>query len=127
MIDVKLTKQGNFAVSAKKIKEVIQKTLQENGIVSESIVDIAIVGKEKMDELNEKYYKDEVYEHPIFTFPEGTGEEFIFPPDGKLYLGQIVINYPMAVETAREQNKLIDDVVLSLAEHGSLHLVGIHH
>jgi len=127
MITVTVAKQGNFAVSAKRIKETIQKTLLEKGIVSDSIVIVAIVGREKMDELNKKYYKDEVYEHPIFTFPEILPDQFVFPPDGKLYLGQIVINYPMAVETAREKSKLIDDVVSELAHHGSLHLVGIHH
>lgn len=127
MITVNVTKQGNFAVSAKKIKNTIQKVLTLNGIVSDAEVDIAIVGREKMDELNEKYYKDEIYEHPIFTFPELLPDQFVFPPDGKLYLGQIVINYPMAVESAREKNKLIDEVACNLAEHGSLHLLGIHH
>src|SRR5581483_9473859 len=127
MIKVNLTK-GNYPVSSQKVKDIIVKTLTENGIVSDATVDVAIVNKAKMDELNEKYYHDEIYEHPIFTFPEmeKTGE-FVFPPDGKIYLGQMVINYPMAVETAREKNKLIDEVVCDLAAHGSLHLVGIHH
>ena len=127
MIEVKVTK-GNYPVNSKKLKSVITKTLEENGIVSDAIVEVAIVGKEKMDELNKKYYKDEVYEHPIFTFPQSLdSKDFQFPPDGKLHLGQMAINYPFVVETAREKNKLIDDVVCELAEHGSLHLVGIHH
>lgn len=132
MITVTVTKQSNFAVSTKKIKDVIKKTLTENGIVSDSLVDVAIVGREKMDELNKEYYKDEIYEHPVFTFTEtmSAGQDssqFVFPPDGKIHLGQIVINYPMAIETANEKNQLIDDVICQLAEHGALHLLGINH
>jgi probable rRNA maturation factor len=127
MITVTVSKQGSLPVNSKKIKDVVKKTLEENGIVSDAEVNVAIVGKAKMDELNKKYYKDEVYEHPIFTFPEGEGGDFSFPPDGKIHLGQIVINYPMVVETANEKNKLIDDVACELAIHGCLHLVGIHH
>ncbi|SRR5258708_27905265 len=127
MISVTVYKQSNFPVNSKKVKEVISKTLTENGIVSDTEVNVAIVGKQKMDELNKKYYKDEIYEHPIFTFPESDNKEFNFPPDGKIHLGQIVISYPMAVETANENNKLIDEVVCELAEHGAKHLLGIHH
>ncbi len=127
MISVSVYKQSNYPVSSKKVKDVVKKTLIENGIVSDTNVDIAIVGREKMDELNKKYYKDEVYEHPIFTFPEVQSEDFNFPPDDKIHLGQIVISYPMALETAKEKNKLIDEVVCELVEHGSLHLLGIHH
>ena len=127
MINVSVYKQGNYPVNSKKVKDIIKKTLTENGIQSDTEVDVAIVGREKMDELNEKYYKDEVFEHPIFTFPSAEGDLFDFPPDGKLHIGQIVINYPMALATAKEKNKLIDDVVCELAIHGSLHLIGVHH
>lgn len=127
MIQISVSKQSNFAVSSKKIKDIVRKTLEDNGIKSDAEVDVAVVGKEKMDELNAKYYKDEIYDHPIFTFPEGDSSNFNFPPDGKMHLGQIVISYPMAVSSANEKNMFIDDVVCELAAHGCLHLVGIHH
>ena len=127
MISISIYKEGNYPVNPKKVKETIIKTLEANGIVSDCVVDVAIVGEKKMDEINEKYYKDEVYMHPVFTFPEGDGPNFNFPPDGKLHLGQIIISYPMAVETANEKNKMIDEVVSDLAEHSCLHLLGIHH
>lgn len=127
MIEVNILKQGRFAVTSKKVKDVVKKTLVDNGIVSDAVVDISFVGKERMDEINKKYYKDEVYVHPIFTFPEGLSNNFVFPPDGRMYLGEIVISYPEVVETAREKNKTIDEVACDLAAHGCLHLVGIHH
>lgn len=132
MIQVSVIKQSQYAVDSKKIKEAVVKTLEANGIVSDCEVEVAIVGEAKMEELNKEYYKDEVYMHPIFTFPEtedakDTNGPFVFPPDGKLHLGEIVISYPQAVEKARETGKLIDEVICDLAEHGALHLVGIHH
>jgi rRNA maturation RNase YbeY len=127
MIQISIYKEGNFSVNSKKVKDIVKKTLIENGIVSDCVVDIAIVGEKKMDELNKKYYKDKVYMHPVFTFPNEQSFDFNFPPDEKIHLGQIVISYPMAKETANEKSKLLDDVVCELAKHGSLHLVGIHH
>lgn len=128
MIEITVTKQSTFPVSVKKIKDTARKTLEDNGIVSDAEVSVAVVGKEKMDELNKKYYKDEKYDHPIFTFPESLSNgDFAFPPDNKIHLGQIIISYPMAVSAARSDNKLIDDIICDLVIHGCLHLVGIHH
>lgn len=127
MITVNIAKQRNYIFAVKKVKEAVRETLAQNGITAESQVDIWIVDREKMEEMNKMYYKDKVYEHPVFTFPESLGESFIYPPDGRAYLGQIMINYPMAKETAKEQGKTVSEVITSLAEHGSLHLVGIHH
>lgn len=135
MITVNVTKQSGFPVKAIKVKKVVTDTLAQNGIVSDATVNVAIVGQQKMDELNENYYSKgassdykDPYEHPVFTFPEHEGDgQFIFPPDGKMHLGEIVISYPFAVEESRETGALIDDVVCKYAEHGALHLVGIHH
>jgi rRNA maturation RNase YbeY len=127
MISVNVTKLGTYPVSSKRIKDVVVGFLKQNGIVSDAVVDVAFVSRETMDELNNKYYKDEVYEHPIFTFIEPEADFFVMPPDKKLYLGQMVINYPMAVETAREKNQLVEKVIVELVTHGCLHLIGKHH
>jgi probable rRNA maturation factor len=128
MITVNVTKQSSFPVKATKVKKVVTDTLVQNGIVSDAVVNVAIVGQKKMDELNQEYYKDKIFEHPVFTFPEHEGDgQFVFPPDGKMHLGEIVISYPFVVEEAKETGSLIEDVVCKYAEHGALHLVGIHH
>lgn len=132
MIDVTVFKQSDYPVSATEIKKAVKKTLVENGIVSDCVVEVAIVNDTKMDELNKDYYKDEKYQHPVFTFPESENAQtpsgpFVFPPDGKIHLGEIVISYPQAVERSRETGKLINEVITELAQHGALHLVGVHH
>lgn len=127
MIQVLITKQGDYSLSLERIKDIARKTLGFHGVVDDSSVDIAFVDRKKMDELNRKYYKDHIYEHPVFTFPESGDNKFVFPPNGKKYLGQIVINYSMATETAKKDYKSVEDVILSLVEHGCLHLAGVHH
>jgi len=61
-----------------------------------------------------------------FTSDEVKGE-FIYPPDEKINLGEIIVCYPIAVEEAKAENKRIDDKVHELIKHGAEHLMGIHH
>ncbi len=127
MIRVGITKEANFPVDTKKIKEIVARTLQSNGIVSDCEVSVAIVHRKKMDELIAKYYDDRE-DHPVLSFPSNEIEgRFVFPPDGKLYLGEIAISYEWCVDEANKKNKLVEDIVCELAEHGTLHLVGVHH
>ncbi|SRR5258708_2711105 len=127
MIEVSIFKEEKYPLNSKKIESTVRNTLSKNGVSENAFVEVAIVGEKKMDELNEKYYKDKVYMHPIFTFPATLESKFSFPPDGKKHLGQIVISYKMAMETANEKKISIDDVIESLVEHGCLHLIGKHH
>ncbi len=130
MIKVEVYKQSGFPVSAKKIRERITQTLESNGISSDFDVSVAVVGSAKMLELGKKYYgeNDNSEEHPIFTFPDNEVKEpFTNPPDETTSLGEIVISYPQAVEESKQTGRLVDDIVCDLAEHGSLHLLGIHH
>lgn len=130
MIFVDVKKASGHPVSVKRIKDAVKKTLVEQGIVSDSEVSVAIVGKEKMAQLVEEYYDDEGKgsAHPVLAFPVLEMKSgFVFPPDGKNHLGEIVVSYPSAVDAAKRDNKLVEDVVIALVQHGVLHLVGIHH
>ncbi len=131
MVNVLVYKQRNFPVSVKKIKEAAAKTLTENGMVSDCEVSIAIVGKPKMSQLSKQYlHEEKVFgeDHPVLAFTESEVQGyFVFPPNEKMQVGEIVVSYPKAVEIASKENKLVDDVVCSLVEHGALHLIGIHH
>jgi len=130
MIFVGVYKQSNYPVSVKKIKESVIETLEDHGVVSDSEVEVAIVGKRKMTEFSREYYKRDSRSrtHPILTFSAvEIKKPFTFPPDGKNHLGEIVISYQAVVDEAKKTGKLIDDVAVALAKHGALHLVGEHH
>jgi probable rRNA maturation factor len=127
MVKVSVNKQSNYPVSSTVIKKRLSAFLQKQGIVSPAEVSVAIVGETKMAEIGNKYLKDKKLHNVLSFTPGETKVNFVFPPDGIIHLGEIMICYPLAVREAGEENVLIDERVCELAEHGALHLLGIHH
>lgn len=133
MIKVAVVKQSNYPVKSAAIKNRLKSFLIKEGIVSDCEVSVALVGEKKMLDLSKKYLKD-VYGRPdnslhnvlSFTETEIKGS-FVYPPDGKIYLGEIIICYPEAVEEAKKESVLIEERVCELVEHGAMHLLGKHH
>lgn len=127
MIKVLINKQSNYPVKVAPIKKKLADFLVKNGIVSEAEVNVAIVGEGKMMEIGKKYLKDKNLHNVLSFVPGEVKGGFVYPPDGKIRLGEIVVCYPLAVKEAGEENVLIDERVYELIEHGALHLLGIHH
>ena len=71
--------------------------------------------------------------HKLYMKTEETTDVLSFPlekveyPDQIKRLGDIAICYPEARKIAIKKNRLMDDVLGELAEHGTYHLLGIHH
>lgn len=127
MIKVNIIKESNFPVSTPKIKGRLKEFLTKNGIVSDCLVSVALVGPKRMLELSKKYLKDNKI-HNVLSFTESeVAGKFIYPPDGKIYLGEIIVCYQKVLEEAKMEGKLIDEKVYELVEHGALHLLGKHH
>ena len=127
MITVTVSKQSNFPVKSSLIKKRLREFLTKEGIVSDCNVSVVLVGEKKMLDLSKKYLKDSGL-HNVLSFTETEIKgNFIYPPDGKIYLGEIIICYPIAVEEAKKEEVLISDWVCELIEHGAAHLLGKHH
>lgn len=127
MIKVLISKQSNYPVKVAPIKKKLAEFLAKNGIVSDAEVNIAIVSESKMLEIGRKYLKDKNVHNVLSFVPGEVKGGFVYPPDGKIRLGEIIVCYPLAVKEAKEENVLIDERVYELIEHGALHLLGIHH
>jgi probable rRNA maturation factor len=127
MIKVSVSKQSNYPVGAAVIKKRLSTFLEKQGIVSPAEVSVAIVGESKMTEIGNKYLKDKKLHNVLSFTPSESKGNFVYPPDGTIHLGEIVICYPLAVREAGEENVLTIERVCELAEHGALHLLGIHH
>jgi probable rRNA maturation factor len=127
MVKVSVTKQSNYPVGSTVIKKRLSAFLVKQGIVSDAEVSVAIVGNAKMMEIGNKYLKDKKLHNVLSFTPSEAKANFVFPPDGMIHLGEIVVCYPLAVREAGEENVLINDRVCELVEHGALHLLGIHH
>lgn len=127
MILVDVYKQSNYPVSAKFIKNKLVEVLTKSGLTSDCEVSLAIIGEKLMGELTKKYFNDNAT-HAVLSFPTNEIKgRFIFPPGSKNYLGEIIISFNQARDSANKTNRRIDEVVGDLAIHGALHLMGIHH
>jgi probable rRNA maturation factor len=129
MIKVNIAKQSSFPVNTRKLKKDLRDFLEKRGIVSDTEINLSLVGEKKMLEIGKSYLKEmDKPAHNVLSFPSvETKEAFVFPPDGKIHLGEIVVCFPKAVEEAKREGKLIDEKVDELVKHGALHLLGIHH
>lgn len=128
MIKVKVKKGSNYPVSTPKIKQKLQSFFKREGIVSDAVVFVSIIGKDKMYELAKNYLGENKVLHNVLSFPEKeTRGNFAYPPDSPLFLGEIIVCYPKAFEEAQTESKRIDEKLEELVEHGALHLMGKNH
>ena len=134
MIKVSITKQGNYPVKSSVIKKKLADFFVKNGIVSEASVSIAIVGEKKMFEVGKKHPTSPELRgaskklHNVLSFtPSEAKGNFVYTPDGVIYLGEIIVCFPVAVKEAGVDNVLVNEKVYELIEHGAQHLMGIHH
>lgn len=128
MIRVYITRQSRYPADTKFLKEKVLSALSSHG-VADGEVSVALVGERKMRSLGQNYLNEteEADTHEVLSFPAAeTRGEFVSASDDKS-LGDIAICYPEARKIAIKRNRMMDDVLGELAEHGTLHLLGIHH
>lgn len=117
--------ESRYKLNRKRIRQTVSETLSKNGVVAPAEVSIAIVGNRKMRALNKKYRGiDKTTNVLSFSQTEGEGPP---KPLDKLYLGDVVVSYPVVIEEAALEKMLVDDKIAELVEHGVLHLLGQHH
>jgi len=124
--------ESRFPVARKRIKETVNRFLDQEKIKSKTEVGVSIVGDRKMHSLNKQYRdQDETTSVLAFALEELHRSErksetpgFIYPSDGVLRLGDVIISYPQAVERAAEDEMLVDDKIDELLIHGLNNLVG---
>ncbi len=124
-INVPIFVESRYKINRKRIKKAVVDLLSKQEVTGEIEVSIAVVGDRKMRELSKKY-KNEDKTRSILSFSQTEGE-LIESPRNVLRLGDIVLSFPQIINDAAKEEKLVDDKVDELVEHGLLHLLGIHH
>ncbi|MDQ3009037.1 MAG: rRNA maturation RNase YbeY [bacterium] len=128
MITTNLFIGSRYPVNRKKIRQTVQRVLQEYG-VEDAQVDVSVVGQRKITELNESQLKHDGATD-VLSFPQHEKHQlhdFPMPEGTPPHLGDVVISFPEAVRTAKRYGKLVDDQICFYLEHGLLHLLGYHH
>lgn len=128
-VSVFIKTDSHYRVDREKVRTAIFNVLFQKRVKGKVEVSIAIVGNRQMKKLNQQYRNINTSTDVLsFSLSEQLdGKVFVAPPDDTLHLGDIVVCYPEAVEEASEQNKMVDDKINELIEHGLLHLLGYHH
>ncbi len=125
-VSVPIFVESRYKINRKRIKRTIERLLSKHQeIVGPVEVSVAIVGDRKMRLLSKKY-KDEDKTRSILSFSQTEGEEMNLASKN-LRLGDIVLSFPQVIKDAVKEEKMVDDKVDELVEHGLLHLLGIHH
>ncbi len=129
MINILIRAESRYPISRNTIKEVVEKVLIEKKVKGKLELSINIVGDRFMRAMNRKYRNlDNTTDVLAFPLSETRKDTFfVDPPDDVLRLGDVMISYPQAVVDASEEEKMVDQKVAELVEHGLLHLLGYHH
>lgn len=124
MTKVLISTESRFPINRQFLKGVVEQFLNEQKVKSEAELSIAIVGDRKMRQLNKKYRRLEGTTS-VLSFSQEEGKAFVKPPDNVLRLGDIVVSYPQAVGMAAQENKLVDQKIGELVQHGLINLFGL--
>ena len=128
MITTNLFVGSRYPINRKKIRNKVKEVLKKNNI-ERAQVDVSIVGKRKIKELNEEKLKHKEITD-VLSFPQHEKnklDDFPLPANLPPHLGDVVICFPEAVRTAKRYGKMVDDQICFYLEHGLMHLLGYHH
>lgn len=121
---------SRYPVDRARLRQALLAALAKENLPQPVEISLQIVGSRKMKQLNQQYRgKDYATNVLSFCLQEISGEqeEFVFPDNQTLYLGETVICYPVARDEAGEYGMRVDDWIEQLALHSLEHLLGRHH
>lgn len=137
MINIIVTSDPRYPVNKLAVQATVLGILQRYRVSGNVEVGVSIVGDRKMHEINKKYKNVDsianilsfAYEDPVSTnqllHTQRLG--FIKSPDKILRLGDILISWPELLRDAATEEVSVDEQLRFMVEHGTTHLLGIHH
>lgn len=124
MINILISEPYLELVPSDKLEQAAMAALEQQGADLEQDLTIAIEDDERLHALN-KEFLDIDAPTDVLSFPAGDGE--IDPETGVLYLGDIIISYPRALEQSTAAGHPVMHEIQLLVVHGVLHLLGHDH
>jgi probable rRNA maturation factor len=137
MINVIVNSDSRYPINKLVVQATVIEVLQRHGILGNVEIGINIVGDRKMHEINKKFrgidsttnilsfaLEDPVSASQLQHVPK---VGFVKSPDKVLRLGDILISYPEVLKDAASEGVSVEEEMRFLVEHGTKHLLGIHH
>jgi len=114
---IEVKKDPRYRIRSQFLKTTAQKILRELKQKEETVLGIVLVGKRKAKILNQSYRRMD-YIPAVLSFPYHDKL-----PDGKIFLGEVVICFPLARQKAIWENQEIEEALSDLLRHGIKNLV----
>lgn len=137
MINVSVNCDPRYPINKLAIQASVLEVLKRFKIAGNMEIGITIVGDRKMHEVNKKYRGiDSTTNILSFALEDPSSISqlqhvpkvgFVKAPDRVLRLGDILISYPELMKDAASEGVSVEDQLRYLVEHGTKHLLGIHH
>lgn len=113
---INIISSSRYKINRKLVRKKTTDFLLSKGVNENNTINLVFVGRNKMKDISNKY-KNEDVALPVlsFLYNEREGE--------KNFLGEIIICYPQAILLAADRNKAVDEIMMSLVEHGIKNLL----
>lgn len=128
MVNIIISSDPRYRIDKELIQMSVLSVLQRQNIHGRVEIEVSVVGDRKMHELNRKYRGINTTTDVLsFALEDHQRVGFVASPDKVLRLGSIIVSYPQAVQDAVLEGTSVDEEIKFLVEHGTDHLLGIHH
>ena len=115
-----INRQKTFRIDLDKCEGLLRRLVKHYRLKKSELV-LAFVDNKAIQKLNRDFRKKDA-PTDVLSFPYRENG-----PDGKYYLGDIIISVPKAFDQARELGHSLDRELEYLTIHGFLHLLGYEH
>lgn len=137
MINIIVNSDPKYPVNKLGIQATVLEVLKQHRVQGNIEIGVTIVGDRKMHEINKKFRGHDASTN-ILTFaiedPVASSNlqhirniGFVKAPDKVLRLGDILISYTQIVKDAAIEGVSVEEELRFLVEHGTRHLLGVHH
>ena len=125
---VEVQTDPNFAgqVDEAALKTAVTATLHHQEAPAGTSVTLVITGDEQIHRLNRQFRQVDA-PTDVLAFPAAGNQPFVEAPGQSLYLGDVIVSHPRAVDQATATGHAPSAELALLVVHGTLHLLGHDH
>ena len=137
MINIIVNSDPRYPISKLGIQATVLEVLKQHRVQGNLEIGVTIDGDRKMHEINKKYRgKDSTANILTFALEDPVSSDnllhvrnrgFVKYPDKVLPLGDILISWNQILKDAAIEGVSVEEELRFLVEHGTRHLLGIHH
>ena len=117
-----VTIKTKYLVDADRLTKAAKEELASQS--ADSLIQVTITNNETVAKLNQKY-RNKQGPTPVLAFSQTEPTKITFPtlPNKQLYLGDVIIAYPLALDLAKERGETVTETLEMLVRHAAQQLI----